>query len=234
MDDALLSVQDVESYYDTSQALFGMSLAVRRGEFCTLIGRNGMGKTTTVKSVMGLVTPRRGKVLFQGQPLHRLAPYQIARHGLGLVPEGRQVFSSLSVRENLVATARPIRDGWTLEKVYALFPSLQRRERNAGSTLSGGEQQMLAIGRALMTNPQLLILDEATEGLAPLVRKEIWDCLAQLKRMGQTVIVIDKNIGPLLRLADTHHIVEKGRVVWSGTSASLRAQPDLLERYVGV
>jgi len=234
---ALLDVKNIESFYDKSQALFGMSFSVQEGEFCTLIGRNGMGKTTTVKSVMGLLRPAGGEVLFEGRPLQKLPPYRVARFGLGLVPEGRQVFTNLTVRENLAATARGAgRSGnaWTLERIYELFPSLARRARNLGCNLSGGEQQMLAIGRALMTNPRLLILDEATEGLAPLVRKEIWNCLAELKRMGQTVIVIDKNIGPLLRLADSHHIVEKGQVVWSGSSASLRAQPELLERYVGV
>jgi len=237
MTEILLDVREIESCYDKSQALFGMSFSVREGEFCTLIGRNGMGKTTTVKSVMGLLTPMRGQILFEGQPLERLPPYRVARYGLGLVPEGRQIFTNLSVRENLVATARRgVRpsDDWTLERIYTLFPSLARRNESLGSNLSGGEQQMLAIGRALMTNPRLLILDEATEGLAPLVRKEIWNCLAELKRMGQTVIVIDKNIGPLLRLANCHYIVEKGRVVWSGSSDSLRAQPELLERYVGV
>jgi branched-chain amino acid transport system ATP-binding protein len=237
MTKALLEVKEIESFYDKSQALFGMSFSVQEGEFCTLIGRNGMGKTTTVKSVMGLLNPAAGQVLFEGKHLEKLPPYQVARFGLGLVPEGRQIFTNLSVRENLIATAR--NDGhsenaWTLERIYTLFPSLERRDKNLGSNLSGGEQQMLAIGRALMTNPRLLILDEATEGLAPLVRKEIWECLAELKRMGQTVIVIDKNISSLLRLADNHHIVEKGQVVWSGSSASLKAQPELLERYVGV
>ncbi|OXR48070.1 ABC transporter ATP-binding protein [Pusillimonas sp. T2] len=237
MTNAMLEVKEIESFYDKSQALFGMSFSVRQGEFCTLIGRNGMGKTTTVKSIMGLLNPARGQVLFEGKPLHKLPPYQVARFGLGLVPEGRQIFTNLTVRENLTATARDAGGSdskWTLERIFQLFPSLERRAKNLGSNLSGGEQQMLAIGRALMTNPRLLILDEATEGLAPLVRKEIWDCLAELKRMGQTVIVIDKNIASLLRLADNHHIVEKGKVVWSGSSASLKAQPELLERYVGV
>ena len=186
---------------------------------------------------MGLVRPKHGAITFGGQALHSLPAYRIAQLGLGLVPEGRQVFANLSVWENLVATASNrsgVKDPWTLEKVYALFPYLKRREKNLGSTLSGGEQQMLAIGRALMTNPKLLILDEATEGLAPLVRKVIWDCLAQLKGLGLTVIVIDKNIVPLLRLADTHHIVEKGKVVWSGSSESLKARPELLHQYVGV
>jgi branched-chain amino acid transport system ATP-binding protein len=234
---ALLEVEDIESFYGLSQALFGMRLAVQEGEFTTLIGRNGMGKTTTIRSIMGLMRPRRGAIRWNGSPIHALPAYRVAKLGVGLVPEGRQVFAGLSVRENLVATARSrpdVKDPWSLDKVYELFPSLKQRERNAGSALSGGEQQMLAIGRALMTNPKLLILDEATEGLAPLVRGVIWDCLARLKGLGLTVIVVDKNIAPLLRLADTHHIVEKGRVVWTGSSPSLRAQPELLTQYVGV
>jgi len=232
----LLDVQGIESFYDVSQALFGMRFSVQQGEFCSLIGRNGMGKTTTIKSIMGLVRPKRGSISLNGEPIHELPAYRIAKLGVGLVPEGRQVFAGLSVRENLVATARNggIKDPWSLEKVYALFPSLKAREKNAGSALSGGEQQMLAIGRALMTNPRLLILDEATEGLAPLVRNAIWECLAKLKGLGLTVIVVDKNIGPLLRLVDNHHIVEKGKVVWSGSSQSLRSQPELLTQYVGV
>jgi branched-chain amino acid transport system ATP-binding protein len=233
----LLEVRDVETFYGSSQALFGMSFAVCQGEFATLIGRNGMGKTTTIKSIMGLLRPRGGRVSFRGRELRALPAYRVAQLGLGLVPEGRQVFPNLSVRENLVATANnraQAAEPWTLDRVYALFPRLRERERNLGANLSGGEQQMLAIGRALMTNPHLLILDEATEGLAPLIRQEIWDCLARLKRAGQTIIVIDKNIGSLLKLADTHHIVEKGRVVWNGSSASLRDQPELLHKYVGV
>jgi branched-chain amino acid transport system ATP-binding protein len=233
----LLAVRDVDAFYGMSQALFGMSFELREGEVATLLGRNGMGRSTTVKSIMGIITPRAGSITFAGHALHTLRSYRVAQLGLGLVPEGRQVFPNLSVHENLVATANnrcAAADPWTLDKVYALFPRLKERERNLGANLSGGEQQMLAVGRALMTNPRLLILDEATEGLAPLIRKEIWDCLAKLKALGQTIIVIDKNIGPLLRLADTHHIVEKGRVVWSGSSESLRGQPDLLHRYVGV
>ena len=237
MSDILLEVKDVETYYGSSQALFGMSFTVQQGEFTTLIGRNGMGKTTTIKSIMGLLRPRGGRVAFGGRELRAMPAYRVAQLGLGLVPEGRQVFPNLSVRENLVATANNrarAADPWNLDKVYALFPRLRERERNLGANLSGGELQMLAIGRALMTNPRLLILDEATEGLAPLIRQEIWDCLAGLKRAGQTIIVIDKNIGSLLRLADNHHIVEKGQVVWSGSSASLREQPGLLHKYVGV
>jgi len=233
----LLRVQGLECFYGVSQVLFGMSFAVNRGEFATLIGRNGMGKTTTVRSIVGLMPPRSGGVDFAGRPLSALPPYRIARLGIGVVPEGRQVFGNLSVDENLVATAnnrlgQP--EPWTLEKIYAMFPSLKARSRSLASSLSGGEQQMLSVGRALMTNPHLLILDEATEGLAPLVRQEIWNCLSYLKRRGQTIIVIDKNIGPLMRLADTHHLVEKGRVVWSGSSESLRARAELLHKYVGV
>ena len=237
MSGVLLKVDGIETFYGASQALFGMSFEVPQGAFVTLIGRNGMGKTTTVKSIMGLLRPARGQLHFAGKALHALPAYRVAQQGLGLVPEGRQVFPNLSVYENLVATANNRTnaiDPWTLEKVYALFPCLKERERNLGANLSGGEQQMLAVGRALMTNPRLLILDEAAEGLAPLIRQEIWECLGRLKALGQTVIVIDKNIGSLLKLADAHHIVEKGRVVWSGSSDSLRAQPDLLHRYVGV
>ena len=237
MSSPLLKVDGIETFYGSSQALFGMSFEVEQGAFVTLIGRNGMGKTTTVKSIMGLLKPARGQLHFAGTALHTLPAYRVAQQGLGLVPEGRQVFPNLSVYENLVATSNNragAKQPWTLEKVYALFPRLKERERNLGANLSGGEQQMLAVGRALMTNPRLLILDEATEGLAPLIRQEIWDCLGRLKALGQTVIVIDKNIGSLMRLADAHHIVEKGRIVWSGSSASLRAQPELLHRYVGV
>ena len=233
----LLSVEGVETAYGTSQVLFGMSLQVGRGEVVTLIGRNGMGKTTTVKSVMGLLHPKAGRILMEGRELRGQPSYRVARAGLALVPEGRQIFPNLTVRENLVATAENrhrLPEPWTLDKVYQMFPRLKERERNLGANLSGGEQQMLAIGRALMTNPRLLILDEATEGLAPLVRLDIWRCLERLKGTGLAMVVIDKNIGPLLALADRHYIVEKGRVVWQGGSAELRAQPDVLHRYVGV
>lgn len=233
----LLRVDALETAYGSSQVLFGVSLDVRPGEFVTLIGRNGMGKTTTVKTIMGLLAPLRGSVAVGGQALQGQPAYRVARAGLGLVPEGRQIFPNLTVRENLVATAgnRHRRsDAWTLDAVYKMFPRLQERERNLGANLSGGEQQMLAIGRALMTNPKLLILDEATEGLAPLIRTEIWRCLERLKDAGLSMIVIDKNIGPLLRLADRHYILEKGRVVWHGPSDTLRARPELLHQYVGV
>jgi branched-chain amino acid transport system ATP-binding protein len=233
----LLQVEGIETAYGTSQVLFGVSLTVRAGEVTTLIGRNGMGKTTTVKTIMGLLTPRAGRVLVDGAELQGRPAYVAARAGLGLVPEGRQVFPNLTVRENLVATAGN-RHGaakpWTLQTVYEMFPRLQERERNLGSNLSGGEQQMLAIGRALMTNPRLLILDEATEGLAPLVRLEIWKCLQRLRESGLAMIVIDKNIAPLMRLADRHVILEKGRVVWQGDSETLRAAPEVLHQYVGV
>ena len=233
----LLAVRGVEAFYGPSQALFGMSFDVHQRECVTLIGRNGMGKSTTVKAIMGLVEAKAGDVSLDGEKITGKPAYRIARGGLGLVPEGRRIFPNLTVRENLVATAEnrsKAADAWTLERVYGLFPRLKEREKNLGSNLSGGEQQMLAIGRALMTNPRLLILDEATEGLAPLVRAEIWAVLDKLKQSGLSLIVIDKNIGPLLRLADRHYIVQKGKVVWSGTSAELRAQPEKLHEYVGV
>ncbi len=233
----LLEVRDVESRYGASQVLFGVSFDVHEGELVTLIGRNGMGKTTTVKSVMGLLAPHKGSVSLGGEQMQGLPSYRVARAGIGLVPEGRQIFPNLTVRENLVATAENRNHApnpWTLEQVYEMFPRLKERERNLGSNLSGGEQQMLAIGRALLTNPRLLILDEATEGLAPLVRAEIWKCLERLKTAGLALIVIDKNIGPLLRLADRHYVLEKGRIVWSGTSEELRSQPEVLHEFVGV
>jgi branched-chain amino acid transport system ATP-binding protein len=232
-----LELEGVETAYGSSQVLFGVSLAVQPGECVTLIGRNGMGKTTTVKSIMGMLRPRAGRIAMDGRPLVGQASWRAARCGLGLVPEGRQIFPNLSVRENLVATAgnRHRREPpWTLDTVYTMFPRLRERERNLGANLSGGEQQMLAIGRALMTNPKLLILDEATEGLAPLIRSEIWSCLSRLRNTGLSMIVIDKHIGPLLNLADRHYILEKGRVVWQGVSEELRAQPQVLQRYLGV
>jgi branched-chain amino acid transport system ATP-binding protein len=232
-----LELQDVETSYGSSQVLFGVSLSVQPGECVTLIGRNGMGKTTTVKSIMGLLAPHAGSVRMDGLSLVGQASWRAARAGLGLVPEGRQVFPNLSVRENLVATAgnrHQRAQPWTLDTVYAMFPRLKERERNLGANLSGGEQQMLAIGRALMTNPLLLILDEATEGLAPLIRNEIWASLTRLRDTGLSMIVIDKHIGPLLNLADRHYVLEKGRVVWQGGSDQLRAQPEVLQRYLGV
>ena len=235
---ALLDVANLTASYGTSQALFGLSFAVEAGQCVTLLGRNGMGKSTTVKSIVGMLATHRGDLTFDGHAIGAWPSYRIAQAGIGLVPEMRQIFPTLTVRENLVATARlprsPSASPWTLDRVYALFPRLSERERHLGNQLSGGEQQMLAIGRALMTNPRLLILDEATEGLAPLVRAEIWRCLETLKRDGLTLIVIDKNIGPLTRLADRHYIVEKGRIAWSGDSAALIGAPEVLHQYVGV
>jgi branched-chain amino acid transport system ATP-binding protein len=233
----MLRVRDLKAFYGASQALFGMELAVDAGEVATLMGRNGMGKTTTVHAIMGLLEARRGVVEFEGRRVDALPAFRIARLGLGLVPEGRQIFPNLSVRENLVA-ASANRLGrtnpWTLPRIFDFFPALAERQSNRGNQLSGGEQQMLAVGRALMTNPKLLILDEATEGLAPLIRQEIWACLGRLKGEGQAILVIDKNVSALIPLADRHHIVEKGRVVWTGTSRELAADSDLQHRYLGV
>ena len=232
----MLTVSHLQSAYGDSQVLFDVSFAVGSGEVVTLLGRNGMGKTTTVSSIMGLVRPRGGEVAFEGRRVDGLPPYRIAQCGIGLVPEGRQVFPTLTVDENLVATAAvrnpPAR--WTRERVHELFPRLAERRGHLGSQLSGGEQQMLAIGRALMTNPKLLILDEATEGLAPLIRAEIWACLERLKGEGQAILVIDKNVDALARLADRHVILEKGRVAWTGTSDELRADPSLKDRFLHV
>lgn len=232
----MLKVEGLEAAYGDSQVLFGVSFAIAAGEVVTLLGRNGMGKTTTVNSIMGLVHPRAGRVVIEGRDVAGQPPHKIAKCGLGLVPEGRQIFPTLSVEENLVATAAsrfgPPR--WTLERVYGLFPRLQERARNMGNQLSGGEQQMLAIGRALMTNPKLVILDEATEGLAPLIRQEIWTCLKTLKDEGEAILIIDKNVDALAVFADRHIILEKGRVVWSGNSAALIADPVLKDRYLHV
>ena len=233
----MLRVHGLTAFYGASQALFGMELAIEAGEIACLMGRNGMGKTTTVSAVMGLLPARDGTIEFEGRRIERLPAFRIARLGLGLVPEGRQIFPNLTVRENLVAaaanrTARP--SPWTVERTMQFFPRLAERQRNMGNQLSGGEQQMLAIGRALMTNPKLLILDEATEGLAPLIRQEIWACLARLKQEGQSILVIDKNVKALLGLADRHFIVEKGRVVWAGGSAALGRDRDLQHRYLGL
>ena len=233
----LLQAHNLETYYGEAQALFGANLSVAEGEFVTLLGRNGMGKTTTVRSIMGITPPRHGRIVFAGQDITHLPSHQIARLGIGLVPEQRQVFANLTVYENLVATAHNSlyqRDPWTLARVYQLFPRLQERAGNLGANLSGGEQQMLAIGRALMTNPRLLILDEATEGLAPLVRAEIWHCLQTLKQSGLSVLVIDKNLVPLMRLADTHFILEKGQTIWHGSSDSLMAARHELKDSLGV
>jgi len=229
----ILAVDGLETCYGLSQVLFGVSFAIAPGEMVTLMGRNGMGKTTTVRSIMGLTPARAGSVRFAGAEIRGLPSYKVAQLGLGLVPEGRQIFPNLTVRENLVATAAGEGE-WTLARVHELFPRLAERETSMGNQLSGGEQQMLAIGRALMTNPKLLILDEATEGLAPLIRRDIWNCLARLKATGLSILVIDKNVGALMRVADRHVIIERGRVVWQGASAALAAAPDVQHRYLGV
>ncbi|EFH12097.1 ABC transporter ATP-binding protein [Pseudoroseomonas cervicalis] len=233
----MLQISGLRAGYGASEVLFGVELTVGEGEVATLLGRNGMGKTTTVRAIMGLNPPRGGEVTFRGTALAGRPPERIARHGIGLVPEGRQVFPTLSVRENLVATAAN-RTGqpspWTLRRIFDLFPRLEERAGQSARTLSGGEQQMLAIGRALMTNPHLLILDEATEGLAPVIRAEIWNTLAVLKGEGQSILVIDKNLAALTRLADRHHVLEKGRTVWSGDSTALRDNAEAVKRWIGV
>jgi branched-chain amino acid transport system ATP-binding protein len=233
----MLEVKGLETCYGPSQVLFGMEFRVGEGEVVTLLGRNGMGKTTTIKSVMGMIPSRAGEITFLGKPIFGQPSYRVARAGLGLVPEGRRIFPNLTVRENLVATEAN-RSGnaspWTFDKVIELFPRVGERLDNWGNQLSGGEQQMLAIGRALMTNPRLLILDEATEGLAPLIRLEIWRCLERVKAMGQAILVIDKNLDHLLRIADRHYVVEKGHIVWSGGSAAFAADASIRERYMGV
>jgi branched-chain amino acid transport system ATP-binding protein len=233
----LLEISGIETSYGLSQVLFGVSLTVAAGEMVTLMGRNGMGKTTTVRSIMGLTPAASGSVRFDGAEIRNLPSYRIAQLGIGLVPEGRQVFPNLTARENLVATAANRRQAsgpWTLEKVCRLFPRLAERMGSMANLLSGGEQQMLAIGRALMTNPRLLILDEATEGLAPLVRAEIWRCLVQLKAEGHALLVIDKNVEALARLADRAVILVKGEVVFEGRPGDLKSQPELMHRHLGV
>ncbi len=234
---ALLEVEALDTAYGASQVLFGMELAIGAGEIVTLLGRNGMGKTTTVRSIMGLTPARSGAIRFRGERIERRRPHQVARAGIALVPEGRQVFPNLTVEENLVAFAAnrgAAADPWTLAKIYALFPQIGGRARQPGAQLSGGEQQMVAIGRALMTNPHLLVLDEATEGLAPLVREEIWKCLASLRAAGQAILIIDKSVERLIALADRHVIVERGRAVWRGTSAELGADHGIWHRYLGL
>ncbi|MFN0183288.1 MAG: ABC transporter ATP-binding protein [Aquabacterium sp.] len=233
----LLQVQGLQAGYGSSQVLFGLDFELRAGEVITLLGRNGMGKSTTIKCLTGLLRPQAGRIVLDGQDMAGAPPYRIGRAGMGLVPEGRQVFPNLSVRENLVATAHTRNAGaqpWTLERVYELFPRLAERARQLAGKLSGGEQQMLAVGRALMTNPKVLLLDEATEGLAPLIRLEIWTCLARLKAGGMAMIVIDKNLRALLPLAERHHIVDKGRIAWSGSSAQLQADAAAVEPYLSV
>jgi len=233
----LLEVRNLETAYGSSQVLFDFSMEILEGETATLLGRNGMGKTTTVRSIMGLTRARGGAISFRGRRIERESPDRVARLGIALVPEGRQIFPNLSVRENLVAFAgnrSGRKNPWTVDSVFDLFKNLKQRENNMGNQLSGGEQQMLAIGRALVTNPHLLILDEATEGLAPLVREEIWRCLARLRAAGQTILVIDKYIDRLVHLADRHSIIERGRIAWQGSSGELAADRGLWHRYLGV
>jgi branched-chain amino acid transport system ATP-binding protein len=233
----MLAVEALETAYGQSQVLFGVSFEIAEGTVVSLLGRNGMGKTTTVRSVMGIVQPRAGSIRLQGRELRGAPAYRAAQAGIGLVPEGRQIFPNLTVYENLVATAAN-RSGaappWTLERIFGLFPQLKERRRHFGNQLSGGEQQMLAIGRALMTNPRLLILDEATEGLAPRIRADIFASLERLKASGLSILVIDKDVKALTRIADAHYVLEKGRVVWSGASAELAASQDIQHRYLGV
>ena len=232
----LLELRNIAAAYGLSQVLFNVSFSVREGEVISLIGRNGMGKTTTVRTLMGILTPRSGQIRFRGAPINGLPPYRIVRLGLGLVPEGRQIFPNLTVRENLLmaVSTRTATDPWTVARVFELFPRLNERVSNYGNQLSGGEQQMLAIGRALMTNPALLVLDEATEGLAPLICEDIWATLHKLKQLGLSIIVIDKDLEALCRLADRHYIIEKGEVVWNGTTPELMADSDLHDSYLGV
>lgn len=233
----MLKMSGVETYYGESQALFGVDLQIESSKVVTLLGRNGMGKSTTIRSLMGLTPPRRGEILLDGQPIQNLPSYKIARLGLGLVPEGRQIFPNLTVKENMMATAAnylKVGKPYNIDQALALFPRLSERLGHYGNQLSGGEQQMLAIVRALMINPRLLILDEATEGLAPLIRYEIWTGIATLKKKGLAILVVDKNLDALLKLADHHHIMEKGEIVWNGTSQELMAQSELTSLYLGV
>ena len=237
MSEELLEAEGIETFYGRSQALFGMSFSVGAGEVVTLMGRNGMGKTTTVRSIMGLTRAATGSIRMEGHELRGLPAFKVARHGLAVVPEGRQVFPNLTVREHLViaqSNRRGIRAPWTMARIFDLFPALAERQEHLGNQLSGGEQQMLAIGRALVTNPKLFILDEATEGLAPRVREEIWRCLKTLKQTGLSILVIDKNVETLTRLADRHVIIEKGRVAWTGRSEALKADFEIQHRYLGV
>jgi branched-chain amino acid transport system ATP-binding protein len=234
---SLLEVSGIETSYGLSRVLFGISFAIAAGEMVSLMGRNGMGKTTTVRSIMGLTRAMAGSIRFDGVEIRELPPYRVAKLGIGLVPEGRQVFPNLTARENLVATAANrtgATEPWMLDKIFALFPRLASRADAMANLLSGGEQQMLAIGRALMTNPRLLILDEATEGLAPLIRDEIWRCLQNLRATGQSILVIDKNVDALTRIADRHTIIERGRVVWTGSSKDLATAADIQHRYLGI
>ncbi len=233
----MLKVEQIETFYGSSQALFGVSLEVHAGEVVTLLGRNGMGKSTTIKAIMGLTPVTRGRITFNDVEIQHLPSYQVARQGLGLVPEGRQIFPNLTVLENIMVGAANRggrKEPYTLDEVLEIFPRLAERLKNYGNQLSGGEQQMLAVVRALMTTPKLLILDEATEGLAPLVRKEIWYGLGVLKARGQSILVIDKNLDALMKLADRHYVMERGAVVWSGETDEIADNEELKARYLGV
>ncbi|MES2049595.1 MAG: ABC transporter ATP-binding protein [Pseudomonadota bacterium] len=233
----LLNIEQIDTCYGSSQVLFGLSLQIKKGEVATLFGRNGVGKTTTLRSILGLEKISQGSIEFMGQRIDQMSTDRIARMGIAIVPEGRQIFPNLTVQENLIAFAakrNQSTEPWTLPRIYHLFPRLQERARNMGNQLSGGEQQMLAIGRALMTNPHLLIMDEATEGLSPLIREEIWTCLKQLRQQGQSILIIDKYVEKLIALADHHTILERGRVVWNGSNTELAKAPEIWQRYVGV
>jgi branched-chain amino acid transport system ATP-binding protein len=233
----MLRLDAIDAFYEQNQVLFGTTLEVRQGEVVALMGRNGMGKTTTVNSIIGLLSPRNGSIEFEGATLNGLPPYRITKMGIAVAPEGRQIFPTLTVRENLVATAANygrLAEPWTLERVFELFPQLVERRNHTGNQLSGGEQQMLAIGRALMLSPKLLILDEATEGLAPIIRQKIWECLGSLKQLGLSILLIDKNLDELAPLADRTYVMEKGRIVWEGVTSSLTSMNELRLRYLGV
>lgn len=231
----MLSVSDLVTHYGHSQALYGVNLSLEAGEVVTLLGRNGMGKTTTINSIMGIVQKTSGRVQFDGTDISSFPSYMVAKLGIGLVPEGRQIFPNLTTHENLIATAREdISKVWSVERIYDLFPELAERKYSMGNLLSGGEQQMLAIGRALMTNPKLMILDEATEGLAPLIRKKIWESLDRIRADGLAILIIDKNLKDLMKLANRHQIVHRGQVVWSGTSQELQRSADIRTQYLGL
>ena len=233
----MLSVQGIDSFYGPTQVLFGMSIEVSAGEIVTLLGRNGMGKTTTIRSIMGLNETRNGQIKFENQDITSWPAYRIAQAGLGLAPEGRRIFPNLNVMENLVATANnnnELTDPWTVDKIFALFPALKERAYISGNRISGGEQQMLSIGRALMTNPKLLLLDEATEGLSPLLRNQIWSSIVKLKDNRQSILLIDKNLESLIKIGDRHYIVEKGHVVWIGNSEQLASSEEIQQRYIGL
>lgn len=233
----MLKISNLTTHYGASQALFGVDMEVSVGQVITLLGRNGMGKTTTINSIMGIVSASGGEINFEGTELVNLPSFKIANLGLGLVPEGRQIFPNLTMMENLISTASnhlKVTDPWTVERVFELFPELAIRQSSMGNILSGGEQQMLAIGRALMTNPKLLILDEATEGLAPMIRQKIWAALTLIRNEGMSILVVDKNLSDLLRIADRNFIIERGKIVWDGSSDALFKDRDVLHRYLGV